>query len=102
MNNSIAAFFSGLSFTIIGHPLDTLKTWKQNNNNLLNNPSINLKPKDLLKYKIIDQVVNFRDITPLELKNLESYYELDTLTSNYNNIPKTKKINKKNKKRNNK
>jgi|SaaInlStandDraft_6_1057023.scaffolds.fasta_scaffold06459_1 ATP-dependent protease ClpP protease subunit len=68
----------------------------------LPNKIINLKPKDLLKYKIIDQVVNFRDITPLELKNLESYYELDTLTSNYNNIPKTKKINKKNKKRNNK
>jgi|SaaInlV_150m_DNA_4_1039716.scaffolds.fasta_scaffold29532_1 solute carrier family 25 (mitochondrial carnitine/acylcarnitine transporter), member 20/29 len=43
MNNSIAAFFSGLSFTIIGHPLDTLKTWKQNNNNIIKSQSINLK-----------------------------------------------------------
>lgn len=31
INNSIAAFISGLSFTIIGHPMDTLKTWQQNN-----------------------------------------------------------------------
>jgi len=63
----------------------------------LPNKIINLKPKDLLKYEIIDQVVNFREITPLKLQNLVSYYDLNKLTSNYNNIPKIKKISKKNK-----
>jgi ATP-dependent protease ClpP protease subunit len=63
----------------------------------LPNKIINLKPQDLLKYKIIDQIVNFREITPLKLQNLISYYDLNTLTSNYNNKPKIKKTSKKNK-----
>lgn len=31
INNSIAAFCSGFLITLIGHPLDTFKTWKQSN-----------------------------------------------------------------------
>ena len=38
----IAGFLGGFSYTFIGHPMDTLKTWKQNNN-ILKNPSYNIK-----------------------------------------------------------
>jgi len=38
----VAGFFGGFSYTFIGHPLDTLKTWKQNNN-IIKTPSFNLK-----------------------------------------------------------
>lgn len=34
MDSLFAGLISGLSQTIIGHPLDTLKVWKQNNNSL--------------------------------------------------------------------
>ena len=38
----IAGFFGGFSYTFIGHPMDTLKTWKQNNN-IIKTPSFNMK-----------------------------------------------------------
>jgi len=38
----IAGFLGGFSYTFIGHPMDTLKTWRQNNN-ILKNPSFNIK-----------------------------------------------------------
>lgn len=41
-NYSIAGFTAGLSYTFIGHPLDTIKTWKQNNN-IIKTPSFNFK-----------------------------------------------------------
>ena len=34
MESIYAGFISGLFQTIIGHPLDTLKTWSQNSNSL--------------------------------------------------------------------
>ena len=48
---------------------------------------IHLKPKDLLEYNIVQQILNFRKITPLTLKNIEKYYNLENLTKNYKNIP---------------
>ena len=37
----IAGTISGIFQTIVGHPLDTLKTWKQNN--VLNTPKISFR-----------------------------------------------------------
>ena len=40
-NHFVAGFCGGFSYTLLGHPLDTLKTWKQNNN-IVRNPSFNM------------------------------------------------------------
>ena len=57
----------------------------------LQNKIINLKPKDSLEYGLVNQVVNFRKITPLTVKNIEDYYDIESLTANYKNIKKTDK-----------
>lgn len=42
INHISAGFLGGFSYTLLGHPLDTLKTWKQNNQ-IIKNPSFNTK-----------------------------------------------------------
>ena len=55
------------------------------------NKIINLKPKDSLHYKLINRVVNFRKITPIKLKNIHDYYNIDSLISDYKNKNNNKK-----------
>jgi ATP-dependent protease ClpP protease subunit len=45
---------------------------------------IRLKPNDALKYNIINQVVHFTKVKPLTLKNMEDYYQLNSLVEDYN------------------
>ena len=62
--------------------------------NELQHKIINLKPKDSLEYEIVNQVINFRKITPLTQKDIIDYYNIENLTSDYKNIKKpiTKKL----------
>jgi hypothetical protein len=64
--------------------------------NEIQNKVINLKPKDSLEYELVNQVINFRKITPLTQKDIIDYYNIENLTSNYNNIKKTNKKKPKN------
>jgi hypothetical protein len=58
--------------------------------NEIQNKVINLKPKDSLEYELINQVINFRKITPITQKDIIDYYNIENLTSNYKNIKKPK------------
>jgi len=42
LNHMLAGFLGGFSYTFLGHPMDTLKTWRQNNQ-IIKNPTINVK-----------------------------------------------------------
>jgi ATP-dependent protease ClpP protease subunit len=52
---------------------------------------IRLKPDDALKYNIINQVVHFTKVKPLTLKNVEDYYQLNSLVNDYNSTPSPQK-----------
>jgi hypothetical protein len=51
--------------------------------NDLQHKIINLKPEDSIKYNLVNQVIHFKKSKKLTLKNIEKYYNLEELTSNY-------------------
>ena len=80
----IAGFFGGFSYTFFGHPLDTLKTWKQNNN-IIKTPSFNVKNLfkgiryPLIQNSIISSVI-FSNNEYLK-KNINNLYLSNALTA---------------------
>ena len=57
INHLCAGFFGGFSYTLLGHPLDTIKTWKQNNH-IIKTPSFTIKNLFKgIKYPIIQNSV---------------------------------------------